>query len=333
MKTDDFILKFSPVQFPGAPEFPFRFELAVPVDCRIDSTNLVAANSSDGFSPLGFFTATGSRRFEVVVLASVLPREMNAGDLAEISADVLDGKVLQRRDWESTKGCQAEIFTSFEKGSETWLRHTRVLKDGSRVFRVDAAVPEADYVNAAEDCAITVMSFRLLEPDKACYAENLEKCSLAQPLPFSFRYPRSWRFRDVFNSEDHTKVAIDNILKQGIHGTVTVEVHLNRANVPSARYLRAFAQHIGNDGVRLSGAPVVQESPPKDWTAAYVFAPPASRDGRDLSVGGYLLERSDALAIIGIVSPSRVTGKWIWAINKRAFEIVRDSLCVVNPGG
>ncbi len=56
-----------------------------------------------------------------------------------------------------------------------------------------------------------------------------------------------------------------------------------------------------------------------------------------MCAGAYLLERQDAAVLLGGLGPARAASAWLWAINKRAFEIVYHSLAagpaVPTPGG
>ena len=327
MTPNDFQSRFFLAQFGDRRHAPCTFELAVPKVCEPISVELPVA-SKEPFVPLAQYQTSGDRRLSVRVQFTCLPREMGACDVAELCELAAGAKVVQRRDWPDTDGRQAEIFTEFEEAGRKWIRRLRVVKDGARLFRVDATASEEDFPEVEKDCALSVMSFRLLDPENQSYAEELRECTARTPLPFLFRYPQSWRPREVSGEDCRCMRTLEHTWDEGVRGTVTVEVCRKQEGVPTTRIVRAFARRLKDAGYRLNGAPITPVPPPRGFEAAYVFAPPAAKDGTAICTSAYLAENATSAALVSLVGPSRDTDHWSWAINKRAFEIVRDSLNV-----
>jgi len=331
MDAADIPSRFFLARFGVEPPLPIRFQLAVPLGCeavRVDPPSKGAAEPS---LLLARFRAASRPGIDIDVSMTVLPREIHTGDFAELLATASGDKVVQRRDWEHTQGCQAELFAEFERLGEKWVRRSRVVKDGQYVFCVDAMAPKPAFAKFAKDCAHSVMSFRLLSAENRPYAEGLKELSGDSPCRFSFRYPETWKLaRTAFDS--HRAVfALNNSQRDTLDGTLTLEIHQRRPDYPLARYARAYATSLRDAGFRLNGAPVLSTSSPAGFDAAYVFTPPTTKDGLEVTAGAVLMEQGTAVTILGIVGASRESSPWAWAINKRAFEIVRDSLVLGAP--
>jgi hypothetical protein len=121
---------------------------------------------------------------------------------------------------------------------------------------------------------------------------------------------------------------LDNCHGETSVGTLSVELLASPLRLPPARLARHFVRELQAQGYRLAGAPVVPIPSPKGYLAAYGFAPIATQQGLGIIAGATILEHSQAVVLLGTTGPSRTSSAWDWAINKRAFEILRASLVI-----
>lgn len=316
--------------FRETPDERFHFRLAVPAECASVPLETPDESGSAPFMQLARFVSRGQHRYELGVLLTLLPRDIHVGDLIQIEAEMSGAKVVGRKDCGGARGRESHLLVEFERSGEKWLRRTRGLKDGPRVFRLDAAVTQECSAETAKACAASLASFQLLAPENRASAEELERWSGSEPCRDTFLYPQSWSIVD--RGADQAEAALDLLNQPGRlpAGRLTVEVHARRADTLPSRLVRKHVERLRGEGVRLAGAPVVAVEPPTGSRAAHWFAPPASRAGHELCVGILVLEQGDLFALVGVLSPARAVSPWAWAINKRAFEIVRDSLSVMT---
>jgi hypothetical protein len=308
----------------------FNYRLAVPKWCR-PAPRLSWGEARPGpFLPVAYFEGIEPHRLEITVYAAQLPCEIGAGDCAEIDAEFSGAKVLQRRDWQEADGRQAEIMAEYQRNGESWIRRTRLAKDGNRAFRIDAAAPKTTFTSVAEEAAVAVMSFQFASPENAGCAESLQAVESEFPVRFSFRYPASWTAERRVDGNS-TYIEMRKRHEHVLVGTLRVEIHRMQPEMSASRYVRRYAEQLKAEGIFLNGAPIVPAKSPRGFLATHVFAPEARRDGAAMSVPLVGLEQAEAIALLGLVGPGRDVVPLWWAVNKRAFEIVRDSLALGEP--
>lgn len=300
----------------------FGFKLAIPSGC--EPCAKPCRVSKEPYAILEQY-ADKARELEISILATRMPRELDVGDFAELGAEINGEKLIQRRDWDKSEGQQAELFFEFARRGKTWLRRSRYLKDGAEVYRIDAAAPKEKYEEVAEDCAICLMSFQPTLPSQSDCAEELLECSDSR-LPLSFRYPASWQLEQINDHDELTAYELFHFHEGELCGRLRVEYHKRSAGEDAVQLIRRYADRLKQSGLHLNGAPIASKTPPLGFEGAHVYAPPATRDGEPVCVGIHCLERADAIVQVSFESPSRKVDQWSWAINKRTFEVIRESL-------
>ncbi|MCB9872667.1 MAG: hypothetical protein H6821_00685 [Planctomycetaceae bacterium] len=300
-------------------------DLAVPKDCvALPSAGLPA--DAGLFAPLALFVSTAERTLQVSIHDSVLPREISAGDLAEVDAGYRDATLIERRDLSTH---EAEIITSFTQAGQPWVGRSKVIISGNRVFRAEAAAPRDCDPSTAEDCAKAVLSFKLPKADNTSSAEPLSDWEFRTPAPGGgFYYPASWSIAVDSTHGNSASCILENIAESECVGRINVIVRSTSTNATPSQCVQEFAAELMDTGIILSGAPLVPTEPPPGFAAASVYLPRAQEHGQERAAGAILLEHPTVIALIGIWGRGKKDSPLWWAINKRAFEIVRDSLRV-----
>jgi hypothetical protein len=90
--------------------------------------------------------------------------------------------------------------------------------------------------------------------------------------------------------------------------------------------LATYAEELKQAGIRLLGAPILPTQPLPGFASASLYAPVAEIGGARFDAPTLLMREATRWILVGLLGPNRsVSGVW-WAVARRAFEIVRDSL-------
>jgi hypothetical protein len=116
------------------------------------------------------------------------------------------------------------------------------------------------------------------------------------------------------------------ILEQDAH--LTVEIVQQTTTTTIRRLAEEQADRWKESGIHLAGASLVSLPPPPNFQEVVFFNPSATRDGRSVDCAMLLFSHAKVVVSLAILGPSREESPETWAINKRAFEIVRDSLTI-----
>jgi hypothetical protein len=201
-----------------------------------------------------------------------------------------------------------------------------ILKDGDCLYRIDARAAEDVYEDLAEDFLVTLSSFHPLHPEGRPTAEPLVDAAYEAPVPFVYQRLKSWDAEEIHADEDRRVLRIVSKDEGEAIGRITLEIRKRGAGLNRERLAREYSDTMKESGVHLSGAAIAPTEPPKGFQSAAVYQPSAQFEGHQLDAPVLLFEHEEALVLVSLLGPSREESPEWWAINKRAFEIVRDSL-------
>jgi hypothetical protein len=322
----DFVL----ARYTSGSELPFEFQIAYPQSTRPQPQS--AAASLDGvFARLVEYRGPADCPLCLNVAVTVLPREIGVGDLAEVDAQRRGHQVLQRRDLSGKYAGNAEVLSACLEHDRPWLTRNRLVKHGRLAFRITAAAPYDRFPEIGVVAARFLGSFRLQGAPLEDGAERQETCVLPSPASASFAYPASWRQSEPLRTNDSVAVTLSNGQAGENAATITVEARVGAWPALRAPCLRRFTESLESQGIQCQGSLVVPMAGPAGFDTVEVFAPRANREGRAMAVGLVFFIRDNGVVTAATAGPSRDTSIQWWAINKRAFEIVRDSLVVGSP--
>lgn len=303
-----------------------KFEIAVPVAWRILDQ---LADPSLAFRTIEYVDPLQSATIKVQLTNQY--RDVNPADWLSIAWDSAGGEVLHRRESSTPGGAVCDLLVRHvdKKGTSIW--RSMIHKDGSRLFRVEARADEDLYANHAEDLFVSLSSFRLLHPENKPTAESLHDASFSLPVPLTFQRLESWTVEPAIVDPDRCVLHLTS-QHEGVEvGRITVEIRRPVENRSLNQLAIAFSEQLKSSGFRLGGAPILPITPPKRFQAAAVYQPTAQFEGDKLDSPVLLYQHEEAQILLALLGPSRETSPEWWAINKRAFEIVRDSLRIGEP--
>ena len=281
-----------------------------------------------GSRPLARLVAPAGQSAGVRVDAIELDRDVNPADWLEIGYEASGAEILKRRVVFGPRGKVADLLVRCDGDNGPTLRRGMIVKDGPRMFRVEARAAEDAYAELAEDLLTCLASFKLLHPEGTPTAEPVVEENLAGPVPFRFQRLDSWQTVETGDNDQGTILHLASRHEEQDVGRITIEVRKKSPEEGLQNLARDHAERLKAAGIHLTGAPVVPTEPPERFQAAAVFTPSAKYDGHAFDSPVLLFESDEALAMVALFGPTRQESPEWWAINKRAFEIVRDSLNV-----
>ncbi len=286
-----------------------------------------------GLRPLARWGANSGQRDEVHVDVIEMYRDVNPADWLEISYDAIGAKILQRRDAFGPYGKVSDLLVRFTVDDDARICRSILVKDGSKMFRVEVQVGESAYGELAEDLLLCLRSFTLLNPNGAPTAESVIEEKRDGDVPFLFQRFGSWPVRELVSDGRAKVLHLTSCHNEEVVGRIAIEVCRKSAEWGLQAIARDYAERLKSEGFHLQGAPIVPTKPPGLFDRAVLFAPPVSYAGHAFDSPVLLFEHDEALVLLALLGPTRQESPEWWAINKRAFEIVRDSLQILDTPG
>lgn len=254
-------------------------------------------------------------------------RAMNPADLIEAELDNTRCYLIDRRYFPSKDGRLIDVLS---KDSQGVISRRLTVQEGANLFTIRASAEASRFTEQAHEAFITVSSFRLLRPATHGCVEEMREFKQTQGSPVAFCYPESWQVR-AHPMEDRLSIDLTSIYQGSLTGQMRVEVHnLTPATNPHT-LLYSYVDSLKATGVHVSGCPIVPVPPPDGFDEASLYAPTASFEGNRYDAPVLLLRAGQTALLLGLIGMSKEHSAEWWAINRRAFEIVRDSLCVETP--
>ena len=313
----------------GEPQ-PYHFSLTVPADWH---SLPVRHDLPCGLSPLARLGTTNGPRAEVRVDVVTMDRDVNPADWLDIAHTVAGAQILHRRDAFGPQGKVSDMLVRCRDDSGSTIRRVMIVKDGSRMFRVETQAAEPAYGELAEDLLVCLTSFALLHPNGVPTAEPVVNEFRDGTVPFTFRRLESWPVLELAHDGGDKMLQLTSRHEGEAVGRITVEIRRKSSTCELQAVARSYAERLKSEGFHLHGAAVVPMKPPERFRAASVFAPSVSYAGHAFDSPVLLFEHDEALVLLALLGPTRQESPEWWAINKRAFEIVRDSLQILDTPG
>ncbi len=310
------------------------FQITVRKSWKWETLTLRSNDSKTRFVPVCYVSGPDAGGIPVAIDASyrTIEREVDMEDYLELCAEDLGYEILKDQ-WGTFSGrvvyemlCRAQI-----RGTDSLVR-LALSHDGSRFFLVAGTCPVAGYAQYAKDIGVAVVSFRLLNPTGKAYAEEMALHKMTGAENASFLYPKTWKL------EASTRLSKGIAAFDIRHGTeeasvvgwIRVKV-VARSAYPEAgapEYVFSFFEELNKGGM-------VFDNP--------VFDAKVAGGGKFLEGGRYLilpvfaadtvsearlvvLPTAKAWYVLSLISPTRERGILEWMVNKRAFEIIQDTL-------
>ena len=158
-----------------------------------------------------------------------------------------------------------------------------------------------------------------------------EFCS-DKTVPMRFLLPDCWEVSNETDGDSGYSVLISGIHEASCVGQITLQVfplaNGKQAVDAPAEHIQQYSDQLKSAGYHLGGAPVSPCSPILGFDTGVIYSPTASFDGHRFDTPVLAFENDEYTVLLGLIGICQDESPEWWAINKRAFEIVRDSLRV-----
>lgn len=309
--------------------------ISIPEPCYHSDAPPGTVKQRGPFIALSHFERTGCPELQFTISYCELSREVGAAEWTQIEIERSGGRLIQQRDVYGPGGWVSDILSQTVIDDRRFVSRHMMVKDGSRLFWVEGIAPIRDYLDVAKDIFVSLQSFRLLQSERLNTAEPLEQFSLDVPFKTYFEHPSSWEVQQEGAIQNGCSLSLKTSDEELVHsienwpaGEIGVTICRRGSDRTAAQIARGYAQGLQNRGIRIGGAPVLPIQPPLQFESAGLFLPSATYENTALDAPLIIFINSEVEISLSMVGPSRETSPEWWAINKRAFEIVRDSLSV-----
>ena len=303
-------------------------ELALSQDWQ---AHLPARSNAD---PFGFqcFAAWKHRdipRAAIDLSAALLPREAHPADWLDIVIEHRGETVLARREFDAPAGRLPDLLTRGGPAGDAAISRMTAIKDADRLILLRTRAPASEYASIATECLITHASLRLLDAQRQPFAQPMHVFGGLDPA-FRFAYPQSWSIDRKITRflPGRATVRLDHFWEGVPVGRLDLDVRRFDDSLTPAALIEPFTTGLAARGVVFESAPLAVERPTRWVQTVRGFCAAATLGADALECRVAVLEHPVAMALIGCTGPARTMLSQAWAWNRRAFEIVRDSLQV-----
>jgi hypothetical protein len=261
------------------------------------------------------------------ISAAQLPREVNASDWVELVLREMDEEVVEARDFASPAGFLPDVLSRPSRTSGgSWLRRTLAIRDADRLWGISALAPADVYPGMASNLFLSLSSFQLLHASGGP-AEKLFRYEAVAPVPFGFSYPEAWLLKPLPATGDTARMVLANMREDVRAGSIMIEVAAARQHTLQS-VLQRHMDLLTQAGISREEADVVPVAGHPPFSEVWCSAMQGSREGVRLELPVVIGRHSRAWVLAGLVTPDRGVSPVWWAVNKRAYEIVRGSLTI-----
>lgn len=315
------------------PNPDFHFSLVLPREWQpVDVP--AAPPQPEAASELALFRPPGVGGVEIAVTGVLLDREVAPADWLDLLLEGTGHEVLRERRGPTPGGDVLDALSKWTADGATYLGRSFTLKDRDRLFLLEARTSEGDYGRYANDFLMAIAGFQLLNPSDWPLAERLRSFSRREPSDVLLLYPESWTCsEDPTGGADAMNVSFNNVVGDRSAGQVNVlAVELSLELSPQGVVDR-YLEEVRSSGVPAGEVVLVPAQPVDGFVEAWEGETRAFVDGGEVEVRAFVGSRPDAWFLFAMLSPSRTTRADVWAINKRAFEVILQNVRTTGPAG
>jgi hypothetical protein len=321
LTSDDIARRMGGLRFTGSDDERLHFEMLAP-------RGWTWRDPAEAKSPPGVLLSLVDEspgKAEISVTADELSREVSPAEWVKNRLERAGHSILAERQEYGAIGAFADVLTEAVGPEGRLLARTNMVKDAGRIFSITCAAREDVFPKRADEFFGSLASFKLLHPENAPLAEPLSTFTELYPAVFGFRYPASWRLvEEVAGTEEACDVRLDNFDGERCAGRIYV--HARAAEQPRKLVSGLFAR-LEQAGIRALGRPdLAPEAAPEGFLKASSLVSPATYQGDKMEIRAVVLEIEGLSLLLALGGPARAMSADWWAINKRAFEIVRASV-------
>ncbi|TDN52730.1 hypothetical protein EC843_102162 [Buttiauxella sp. JUb87] len=292
-----------------------------------------------GITMIGLYQTTKVQAkpyLEVTIAYETIENEINGSDWLYHILDLMGEVIIDKRVFFAESGEYTDVLTQKMYDSENMISRFRVIKDsgmeaeGANFFLIKATCHKENYVVLNEDILQSIAWFTLINENEWKMAESLKSINADNPEKFSFYYPVSWS----------VKQAEDSILGLS-HYTLAHIIGHKKKNMINLFFMvpgkEVTAQFISDtmfkrlEDIFHIGSPTLKNVMNKRnvkldqlWTAQIEINNEDKKIRNLLTL--YVGCTESLWFYFELISPHPDQSFYDWAVNKRALEIILNSL-------
>lgn len=298
-----------------------HFGFSLPKDLQV--RQLPRKESNDLFSDLAIFGCSNGR---INVQVADVHREINPIELLELTLSAKGHSIEYSEVAKQSEGLVGELASRTKEEQKVY--YSRVVKDGPRVFHVSCSLPESTIGMEKADSFAILRSFRLLHPGRSCFAEPLVRHSLTAGL--SVWLPFSWDRQAGKQLDGYERFDYSTTIENQPTGKITIEIAEHEEASQPTVWFDGRKRMLIEAGFSVGGAALTSST--VDVSSAdfeeWLYDPPVLKGGNRYFAPTWIGIDKNRTMVVSLMSPGiEASGFW-WAVNKRAFELVRDTLRV-----
>ncbi len=287
------------------------------------------------FVPLAFVSGPETAEAPSIIQVGyrLCEREVDLQDYLEAYCELLGYKILKAQ-WCNYSGRTVyDVLVRTKARGIDSLARLALSRDGQRLFLVSGICASAGYPQLAKEIGVAVVSFELVNPSGKAYCEEMKEHKMTEPVKASFTYPGSWTLKAA--AKCPAGIGVVDIrhgdAEVGAIGWIRLKV-VDRATYPKVgadENVLALADEMTEQGFvfgkpLFSGAPAVQDG--KFLEGGRVLIYPVSKGDIKSEVRLVVVPTKKAWFVLSLLTPQRPSGMMPWMVNKRAYEIVYETL-------
>lgn len=245
-----------------------------------------------------------------------LLREMSASYWHQWELSRQKRIVVNSREIITSAGRISDVLSKKTVEGKTFVFRSTIFKTAGLVYFLDIGAPLNSYSKRADEILSILSSFQLLSPSSQMFAEAMDAFRFGDRGP-SFNFPTSWSVDSASNGND---LILRNEYKSERLGSIYVSVH-DLSSDPLKIHMKAV--HLERLEILEENFQLIERE--SRFEKSYAGQPKANRDGEEIYVAMLSVIISGRQASFTTVSIPQAASLIWWAVNYRAFEIIRDT--------
>ena len=308
-----------------------QFQIAVPRDWGVVPVKPSIPDPENPITILGKLKLNSSDKADIAVWSVFLPHEIHPADWLESWVNSQNYTVLDSRIAETAFGLVSDIIATRTISSHPCLCRLTAIKDADRIIllvaRVTTQHPE-EFTQFQESFLMAVQTLKLLNPTKQKFAEAFYWVTFELPSSIRFLMPHSWQQANMSDVPDGGMGKVFKNLQQDVVlGSIFV-VSASQTFGNSIDIEKILVTKVKNNDfvIKPNSYKILSKTIPTSDIQVIMSQQTVSKDNNNYLLTSARYEYGDDSIVLMLLSPDKITHFEAWAINRRAFEILVNSV-------
>jgi len=308
-----------------------HYQVTIPKTWKMLDTAPATLSESKPIATQGVIRSTVGPEAELEIEAAHLPREIAPADWLAILLEGLEHEILHSRLTTSAGGDLPDVMSKSVFEGRTIIHRWVAIKNGSFLFLAQARCYEEDYSNFPETFMLATASIEFLNPIEWPLSEQLQTFSRAEPADFLLVYPESWQLQlDPNSGEEGLSLNLLSVMDDYVVGTI-IFVVIPSTDIGVITLRDRIWEDLQNNDYSGSLSDLENASATPGLPDRAELVSQVQRRGVAHEIRMSTGTAEGATYLVAVAGPARETDSQVWAINKRAYQLVINQLRTI-PG-